>query len=171
MHAAAVIIEASSEAQFAAAKTLMIEYRDQALAEDYGIGGGGLNGELAVFPGPYARPNGLLLLAVLDGQPCGCLALRKISNNHGEVMRMYVQPHARGKGLAEKLMRTLIAKASTMGYKALFLDSMKRFTAAHKLYEKLGFIYCDPYSINTTDAMKTHMIFMRLGLNPSDNTA
>ncbi len=143
----------------------MIEYRETALAEDYAVGGSGLNEELKDFPGPYAPPNGCILLAIENDKPCGCLALRSISETVGEVMRMYVQPHARGKGIAERLMQELIDRAKTIGYTELFLDSLKRFSAAHKLYEKIGFEYCEPYSADTTEAMKANMVFMRLRLS------
>ena len=145
-----------------AACALMIEYRDTSLGEDYDVGGNSLNEELAQFPGPYAPPRGLLFLASdRNTPPCGCLALRPIGETIGEVMRMYVQPAARGQGIAEALMRRIIIEARALGYHTLYLDSLKRFEAAHKLYEKFGFTYCAPYDPLTTDAMKDRMIFMQ----------
>ena len=158
------IRQALTHEDYEAAKTLMIEYRDTALAEDYAVGGCGLNEELEELPGLYGSTGNSLLLAFLNGQPCGCLGLRAIDENVGEVVRMYVKPEARGQGIAERLMRQLIENARAMGYKKLFLDSLKRFTAAHKLYEKLSFTYCAPYSPDTTEAMRALMIFMRLDL-------
>ncbi|MGJ0425258.1 GNAT family N-acetyltransferase [Methylocystis sp.] len=160
------IVTAATPEHYAAAKALMLEYRATSLAEDYAVGGCGLDEELASFPGPYAPPSGFILLATLDGVPCGCLALRAFTHDAGEVMRMFVQPHARGKGLAEQLMRALITKAPSMGYSTLNLDSLHRFKAAHKLYEKLGFTYCEPYNPEMADK-RDHMVFMRLPLAAS----
>lgn len=156
------IAHATTAQDVALAKALMIEYRDTALGDDYAIAGGGLNAELEQFPQPYVPPTGALLLAKADGVACGCLALRPLCDTQGEVVRMYVQPAFRGQGIAEALMRELMAQAQTLGYRTLFLDSLKRFKPAHALYEKLGFTYCDPYDLpHTTDAMREHMIFMR----------
>jgi putative acetyltransferase len=161
-----LIVEASSAEAYQIARALIVEYRDMALAEDYAIGAAGLNEELAQFPGPYRPPNGCLLIAYTGGRPCGCVALRPIDERRGEVMRMYVKPQARGKGIAEMLVRNLIARGRDMGYQALYLDSLQRFTAAHRLYEKLGFAYCQPYDPATTAAMRESMVFMKLDLHP-----
>lgn len=159
------ICQASSPNDYDAAKSLMLEYLEVALGDDYNVGGAGLKEELENFPGPYQPPSGLLLLAKFEDHYCGCLALRPISKTTGEVMRMYVQPAMRGKGIAEMLMRQLLVDAKNIGYQEVYLDSLKRFTSAHKLYEKLGFIYCPPYDPNTTAAMKENMVFMRLDLS------
>lgn len=159
------ICQVSSSNDYEAAKSLMLEYMETALGDDYNVGGAGLKEELENFPGPYQPPSGLLLLAKFENRFCGCLALRPISKITGEVMRMYVQPTMRGKGIAEMLMRQLLVDAKNIGYQEVYLDSLKRFTSAHKLYEKLGFNYCAPYDPNTTDAMKDNMVFMRLALS------
>lgn len=161
------IYPASTTDDYHEAKALMLEYRDVALGEDYAIGGAGLNEELEQFPGPYASPTGTILLARCDDVVCGCVALRQIRGEVGEVMRMYVKEVFRGQGIAEKLLRQLLVLAQSANYKRLCLDSLKRFTAAHKLYEKLGFQYCDFYDPHTTESMKQHMVFMQLDLSPS----
>ena len=38
----------------------------------------GFEQELTELPGAYAPPDGRLLVAVADGQPVGCVALRKL---------------------------------------------------------------------------------------------
>jgi putative acetyltransferase len=146
-----IIIEAATTDHYNAAKALMIEYRDTSLADDYVIGGSGLNEELQQFPGLYVPPKGGVYLAYVDGQPCGCLALRQHTQTAGEVMRMHVKPVVRGRGIAEQLMRTLMQNARAMGYTELFLDSLNRFKPAHRLYERLGFTYCEPYDPHTND--------------------
>ena len=43
--------------------------------------------ELAALPGDYAEPGGALLLALVDGQPAGCCALRPIADVDYEIGR------------------------------------------------------------------------------------
>src|ERR1700719_1635080 len=59
--------------------------------------------ELAGLPGSYAPPGGQLLLAVIDYQPAGCIALRPLRDNACEMKRLFVSPAFRGQGLGRKL--------------------------------------------------------------------
>lgn len=161
-----IIREAKSAEDYTHAKALMIEYRDRALAEDYTIAGSGLNKELEAFPGPYGGEGGYVLLAVHNEIPCGCLAIRPLINSGeiigaGEIVRMYVKPEMRGNKIAQKLMDATLIKAQQMGYTELYLDSLDKFTSAHKLYKKSGFTYCKPYSTDITPAMQKRMVFMQ----------
>src|SRR6202521_2066257 len=67
--------------------------------------------ELATLPGNYAPPHGRLLLATVNGQPAGCVALRPFDQTRGEVKRLYVRSRFRGSGLGKALMRALVADA------------------------------------------------------------
>ena len=56
-----------------------------------------------------------------------------------ELVKMYLQPDARGMGLGEKLMSECIDFAIGYGYKQIYLETMPELKQAIGLYEKVGF--------------------------------
>src|SRR4029077_14151197 len=68
----------------------------------------GFEQELAGLPGAYAPPRGRLLLAVDDSAPAGCVALRPLGADVGEMKRLYVRPAARGKRVGRILADAVI---------------------------------------------------------------
>ena len=56
--------------------------------------------ELAGLPGNYAPPNGRLLIAYLDSEAAGCVALHQFGPGIAEMKRLYVRPGFRGKRVA-----------------------------------------------------------------------
>lgn len=118
--------------------------------------------ELAALPGKYAPPHGRLLLAKVNGQPAGCVALRRFDQTRGEVKRLYVRPQFRGSGLGKALMNTLAAEARCIGYSELIADTIPKVMAtALAMYERLGFERITPYSDETPEAQH-----IRLRLRP-----
>src|SRR5262249_36859083 len=67
--------------------------------------------ELAGLPGGYAPPSGRLGLALVDGHPAGCAALRRLDDTRCEAKRVYVRPAFRGAGIGRALLHWLIAEA------------------------------------------------------------
>jgi len=60
-----------------------------------------------------------------------------------ELVKMYLAPKARGKGLGKQLMKKCIVLAGELGYKNIYLESMPELSAAVSAYEKLGFKLLD----------------------------
>ena len=101
--------------------------------------------ELAGLPGSYAPPRGQLLLAVIDDQPAGCVALRPLRDKACEMKRLFVPPAFRGQGIGRKLAEQIIAEARQIGYAMMKLDTLPRLKPATDLYTRLGFCQCRPY--------------------------
>jgi putative acetyltransferase len=104
--------------------------------------------ELAELPGAYAPPRGALLVARIDGEAVGCVALRPLDVETGEMKRLYVRPGHRGLGLGRLLATAIVDEARRRGYRRLRLDTTPGMAAAHALYEQLGFRDIPPYTVN-----------------------
>lgn len=105
--------------------------------------------ELAGLPGAYVRPQGCLWLATLAAGPAiGCVAVRHLEDDIGEIKRLYVRPEGRGHGVGRVLAATAIGFARAAGYRLVRLDTLADMTAARALYADLGFVSIPPYRYN-----------------------
>jgi putative acetyltransferase len=145
------LTEASTAAQFEAARVLIEEYAAK-LAASTGVDlcFQNLSAELAQLPLMYGPPSGCLLLAGLDEEWVGCCALRRFSDEVCEMKRLYVKSSARGAHLGRRLTQHLIPRARTLGYKRMVLDTLEDMIAARALYRSLGFRPTGPYYLNPT---------------------
>jgi putative acetyltransferase len=66
-----------------------------------------------------------------------------------ELVKMYLTPSARGTGLGKKLIDTCLAKAKTMGYTQVYLETMPELKKAVRVYENFGFTYLQAPMGNT----------------------
>ena len=83
---------------------------------------------------------GTILLAEVDNEIIGTVALRKQSPGIFELTKMTIREDHRGKGYGEQLCLAAIDKAGSMGIKKLVLYSSTRLPEAIPLYHKLGFM-------------------------------
>ena len=108
--------------------------------------------ELATLPGDYADPRGALLLALVDGEPAGCCALRPLDAtdypNASEMKRLYVRRAFRGFGLGRQLAEATLDAARQRGYACVLLDTLDDMESARALYTELGFVEIPPYYHN-----------------------
>ena len=108
--------------------------------------------ELAGLPGDYAQPGGALLLALVDSEPVGCVAMRPLPEadhtNACEMKRLYVRRAFRRFGLGRLLAQQLIDLATQSGHSCMLLDTLDDMEAARGLYTSLGFEAIAPYYFN-----------------------
>ena len=102
-------------------------------------------GWLATLPGPYSPPLGRSLVARCDGALAGCVLLRSIDGDAGEVKRLYVREQFRGLGVARALVESALAVSRAAGYSLLRLDTHESMIPAQNLYRSYGFRDIPPY--------------------------
>ena len=69
----------------------------------------------------------------------GCVAIDRRSRGTAELMKMYLDPRFRGRGLGKRLLRTALAFARRAGYRRVMLETNTRLRAAAGLYAQAGF--------------------------------
>jgi ribosomal protein S18 acetylase RimI-like enzyme len=114
----------------------------------------GFDEELAGLPGKYAAPHGRLLLAKVNGEIAGCVAVRPLEDNICEMKRLWVEPRFLGYGLGRKLAEAIVNAGRELGYKTMRLDTMPdRLKAAGHIYDALGFKEIPDYYHNPLDGV------------------
>jgi ribosomal protein S18 acetylase RimI-like enzyme len=109
--------------------------------------------ELDGLPGSYAPPEGRLLLAFVEDQLAGCVALRRLEPGICEMKRLYVRPAFQGTGLGRRLVDRVMEEARDAGYGVLRLDTLPSLQRAISMYLGLGFYEIPRYSDNPDGAI------------------
>lgn len=147
------MVEARTPEQIDAVRTLFGEY---AASLGWDLTAGWIADELAGLPGPYAPPEGSLMLAEVAGTPAGALGLQRVPaaarfddvdvTRSGELKRLFVRPEFRHHGVGQALMRRAEEEARVRGYDALLLTTnAEMFPLAQRLYDELGYVETTPY--------------------------
>jgi DNA-binding MarR family transcriptional regulator/predicted GNAT family N-acyltransferase len=96
-------------------------------------------------------PSGAFLVARLSGQPAGCGALKTLSPNVGEIMRMWVDRAHRGLGIGARILDALEERAAALGQDAVRLYTNRSLAEAKAMYRGRGYVEIaryndDPYA-------------------------
>lgn len=83
---------------------------------------------------------GHILMAELDGEIVGTVALIKEAPDRYELAKMAVTDAAQGRGVGRALGEAAIATARESGGRCLVLESNRRLAPALGLYRSLGFV-------------------------------
>ena len=87
-------------------------------------------------------PGGYIAVALWKDEPvgvCGMLPLPHDPGFDAELIKMAVDPRARGMGIGLALGRQVLAKAEAKGWRNIYLESHPKLQPALALYRKLGF--------------------------------
>lgn len=78
----------------------------------------------------------------------GCGALKQLDPTHGEIKSMRTAAEHRRKGVADALLRHIVAEARRRAYRRISLETgaMAGFAPAHALYAAFGFVECGPFA-------------------------
>jgi putative acetyltransferase len=78
----------------------------------------------------------------------GVGALKRLSDDHGEIKSMHTAEAARGRGVGSAMLRHIMAAARARGMTRLSLEtgSWPYFLPARALYARHGFVECGPFA-------------------------
>ncbi|MDB5213927.1 MAG: GCN5-related N-acetyltransferase [Myxococcaceae bacterium] len=146
-----VVSVASSTEDLEDARALFAEY---AASIGFSLSFQGFDRELAELPGRYAAPSGRLLLARIEGEVAGCVAMRDLGDRGCEMKRLFVRPAFHGKGCGRRLAVAVIEEARRERYRTMKLDTVPAMRAAIALYASLGFREIAPYTENPIEGAR-----------------
>jgi len=97
-------------------------------------------------PSDFTAPDGLWLVAYLDGRPAGCGGVQRVGEEKAEIRRVYLDAGARGRGLGRMLMTELEDHSRRLGYARVRLTTGDRQPEALGLFRSLGYDAVEPFS-------------------------
>jgi len=96
-------------------------------------------------------------VARVDSAVVGCCALVEAGDGTAEIKRMFVDPAARGRSVARKLMETLEAVALERGLSAVRLETGIYQPEAIALYRKFGYLEIPAFGSYRPDPLSLFM--------------
>ena len=148
------------------ARTLLANYGHYLALNPSGKAGvclAGYEAELRSLPGKYAAAGADLLLARVDGEGAGCVAIAQRVMTDGaeaaEMKRLWVMPRFRGLGVGRGLVNAAIAWTRTHGCSAVVLDTVNEaMPEAAGLYQSLGFIEISRFNENPVPGVRFYQL-------------
>lgn len=90
---------------------------------------------------------------------CGFFPTEGLAPGCAELVKFYLSPLLRGKGIGSYLLNTVETEAKKRGYKQLYIESFPHFHNAVSLYERKGFVHLDSRIGNSGHSATTiHML-------------
>jgi len=152
------IIDATSQEHIQIVSQMMREYSEWL---GFDLSYQGFEEELAGLPGKYAPPGGALVLAYIDDEPVGMVAMRKIGPDVCEMKRLYLRPEGRGSGLGRRLVEEIMTRGRAAGFSKMRLDTVAgKMDKAISLYREFGFEEIAAYYPSPVE----HTIFLEADL-------
>ncbi len=119
--------------------------------------------DLTNIPNFYQTGKGNFLVAKVDDEVVGTIALLDIGNDQLALRKMFVDKNYRGKeyGAGKRLLDHAIEWAKEKDVKEIYLGTTEKFVAAQRFYEKNGFVEIEKRSF---PVMSVDVKFYRLNL-------
>lgn len=125
--------------------------------------------DLLQIPQFYQTGYGNFWVAIDQGTVIGTIALLDIGNQQAVIRKMFVQKNYRGRaiGAAQQLLSTLLEWAASHSIEELYLGTTEQFKAAHRFYEKHGFVEIPQAKLPPTfPLMQVDTQFYQFALKP-----
>lgn len=90
----------------------------------------------------FRKPGSVYWIAEEKGKiigGCGLYATPGLPEGCAELVKLYLLPGSRGKGIGWMLMEKTFESARELGYRQLYLESMPELNRAISIYERAGF--------------------------------
>ena len=94
----------------------------------------------------FEEQQGIFLVCVDDNEPIGCLGLRPLNLETGELKRMYVRPNFRGRGVGKTMLTEMEKEAAYRGFRCIVLETGNQQHTAINLYQANGYEETPPYN-------------------------
>jgi putative acetyltransferase len=91
-------------------------------------------------------PKSIYYIALVDGALAGgggIFPSEGLGEDTCELVKMYLDPQARGNGLGRRLIEKCLQFAKETGFRHVYLETMPELRKAVSVYEKFGFRYLD----------------------------
>jgi putative acetyltransferase len=92
----------------------------------------------------FQNPLSIYFAAEMDGELVGGGGIYPtdgLPDKTCELVKMYLLPVARGKGIGKMIIAECLEKAAGLGFENIYLETMPELQQAMRVYEKFGFQY------------------------------
>jgi GNAT superfamily N-acetyltransferase len=98
-----------------------------------------------IDPAEFAPPEGMFLVATIDGEPAGCGGWRSLGDGRAEIKRMFTVGRFRNRGVARAVLAELERTAAAVGIGQLVLETGTVQPEAIALYASSGYELVDGF--------------------------